>query len=61
MHLSNNPTRKRVRQEQAMERMTVNIHELDKVIATKPENVDALKDHKQRLVDSIENTKKNLR
>jgi prefoldin subunit 5 len=58
---ANFPRRKRQKQDEAMERMTLNIQELDKVIATKPENIDELKDRRAHLAEAIENTKKNLR
>ncbi|HWY36159.1 MAG TPA: hypothetical protein VNX68_16055 [Nitrosopumilaceae archaeon] len=58
---SNFPDRKRKRQDEAIERINRNIQSLDTIIATKPENLVELKDRKQRLIDTVESTKKNRR
>lgn len=63
----NFPHRKRQKQEEAIERMTLNIQKRDEEISLlkddpdKKSLVDNIKEHRQRLVDVIENTKKNLR
>jgi hypothetical protein len=65
---TNFPDRKRQRQDSAIERMTKNIQDLDMLIASNkdgcmknPETTEAFKTNRQRLVDTIENTKKNRR
>lgn len=63
MNKANMPRRKRQKQEEAMERMGKNLFELDGVIRSNPtaDNIDILKERRGRLVETIENTKKNLR
>lgn len=57
---ANFPSRKRKRQDEAIERITTTIPVWEKLIKEDPNN-DECKDHLKRLQETIVNTKKKLR